>query len=123
MPIDVQTYLQILEQKKGKLSRWDSDIAVLYRAGVSYGAIAEFLRLNGVTANKMEIYRYVHREKRKHLFVRDGEKPGTPIEAAPVLDSQGELKKSELSPPAGVEDNSRPKFNYKETRNLNKPKW
>lgn len=121
MTVDVDNFLKHLKSRGGKFLRWESDIFKLHQAGVSYERIAEFLNINGVRANKMEVYRFIHRKKRKHLLegvavetgssdTRRGDQP--PI-ARPVLENQKQEQR----------DGALPKFNWRESRSKDKPKW
>lgn len=126
MAVDVTTYLAQLNGKKGKLERWETDIFQLHHAGVSYQNIAEFLKLNGAESTKMEVYRFIHRKKRKHLLDR---KPDTA--AVPNIAASGESAKAPSPPePASSPDSvqaekppSRPKFKFRESMGKDKSKW
>lgn len=125
MAVDVATYLAQLDDKKGKLERWETDIFQLHHAGVSYQNIADFLKLNGAESNKMEVYRFIHRKKRRHLLVG---KPVIPAE--PESDRKNILSTPDapvesppISKPDHQENQSRPKFKFRESMGKEKTKW
>lgn len=124
MAVDVATYLAQLDDKKGKLERWETDIFQLHHAGVSYQNIADFLKLNGAESTKMEVYRFIHRKKRRHLLAgkpvvaaepasrsKDVPSPDAPVESPPV------------SKPDHQESQSRPKFKFRDSMGKEKTKW
>jgi len=125
MSVDVATYLAQLDDKKGKLERWETDIFQLHHAGVSYQNIADFLKLNGAESTKMEVYRFIHRKKRRHLLER---KPGGSVQ------SKNERVKAEaqveapaesqaVTPVAHQDESSRPKFKFKGSVAKDKNNW
>lgn len=123
MAVDVATYLAKLEDKKGKLERWETDIFQLHRAGVSYQNITDFLKLNGVESTKMEVYRFIHRKKRRHLLAdkptveaqtatnETPETPGASPQSAPAQKSERQDKPV------------RPKFSFREKMGKDKTNW
>jgi hypothetical protein len=125
MAVDVATYLAKLDDKKGKLERWETDIFQLHRAGVSYQNISDFLKLNGVESTKMEVYRFIHRKKRRHLLV---DKPATSIEALPASSESPETPgpPPEPEPEQKTERQDkpvRPKFSFRERMGKDKTNW
>lgn len=121
MTVNADNFLEHLKSRGGKFVLWEADIFKLHRAGVSYERIAEFLNINGVKANKMEVYRFIHRKKRKHLLggVTAENNPRnehqgikTPL-AQLVLENQQQEQR----------DGTLPKFNWRESRSKEKPKW
>ena len=125
MAVDVATYLAQLDDKKGKLERWETDIFQLHHAGVSYQNIAEFLKLNGSESTKMEVYRFIHRKKRKHLLVSNTVIPAEPASSPanrPAV--PGDLAESPpILTPEHQENQSRPKFKFRESMGKEKTKW
>ena len=126
MAVDVATYLAQLDNKKGKLERWETDIFQLHHAGVSYQNIADFLKLNGAESTKMEVYRFIHRKKRRHLLSANA--PGAP--KTDEKQQQKALKEAETSvesmpgpKPENQESQSRPKFKFRESLGKEKTKW
>lgn len=121
MTVSADNFLEQLKCRSGKLVHWEGDIFKLHRAGVSYERIAEFLEINGVKANKMEVYRFIHRKKRRHLL------GGVNVETNPREDQQGintPLPQQALEKqPQEQRDGARPKFNWRESRSKEKPKW
>lgn len=128
MAVDVATYLAQLDNKKGKLERWETDIFQLHHAGVSYQNIADFLKLNGAESTKMEVYRFIHRKKRRHLLTEKAENAG----GTQAVRKEKKLKpeapenpvESKLAPkPENQEAQSRPKFKFRESMGKEKTKW
>ncbi|NHZ99037.1 hypothetical protein [Massilia sp. CCM 8734] len=124
MTVDIANYFAQLNDKKGKLERWETDIFQLHHAGVSYQNIADFLKLNGSESTKMEVYRFIHRKKRRHLLV---DKPVIPTEQESVrrsIPSTSEAPvESAVPKPDHQENQSRPKFKFRESMGKEKAKW
>lgn len=125
MAVNVATYLAQLNDQKGKLERWETDIFQLYHAGVSYQNIADFLKLNGAESTKMEVYRFIHRKKRRHLLTGN---PVMPVEHESVdrnIPSASEIPVE--SPPIQQSEHQkkqgRPKFKFREGMDKEKIKW
>lgn len=125
MAVDVATYLAQLDDKKGKLERWEIDIFQLHHAGVSYQNIADFLKLNGAESTKMEVYRFIHRKKRRHLLAG---KPAVPAESTQARSETAALQGTPPEPapdqkPEHQDTPSRPKFKFRESMGKEKTKW
>jgi len=121
MAIDVATYLKQLEKKKGKLGRWEAEIFQLLYAKASYQDIAEYLKLNETNATKMEVYRFIHRKKRRHLL--NINTTGN-VTSENHSSAQGTNKgKTGDIPSKHQEDSGMPKFNWRQDRKKDKPKW
>jgi hypothetical protein len=125
MAVDVATYLAQLDDKKGKLERWETDIFQLHHAGVSYQNIADFLKLNGAESTKMEVYRFIHRKKRRHLLVGKPVAPADTEKTRPVAPEKSSTQPppspGEESPPQ--ENPSRPKFKFRKGMDKDKTNW
>lgn len=122
MAVNVNEFIEQLDERKGKLERWESDIFALYHANASYEYIATYLRLNGVPAIRMEVYRFIHRKKRKHLH-----QSSTPETAPP-----GEIPSQPAAHPENPvsstsekqqQETTLPKFSWRQSRTKDEPKW
>jgi hypothetical protein len=125
MSVDVATYLAQLDNKKGKLERWETDIFQLHHAGVSYQNIADFLKLNGAESTKMEVYRFIHRKKRRHLLEsktdKSGESKTERVKAKAPVETPAEPQA--VTPVTHQDESSRPKFKFKGSVAKDKNNW
>jgi hypothetical protein len=124
MGVNVKTYLQALDTSGGKLQAWTTDIFTLRASGVSYQAISEYLRLNGVIAPKQEVYCFVHRRKRQDRLreiARNAPNGGGNVARNSDPGSKGAVQTPAMgeTPELG----RLPKFNWEEQRAKAKPKW
>lgn len=129
--MDVKQFVEQHEGKYGKLNRWETEIFALYRARASYEKIAEFLRMHAVQVSKIEVYRYIHRNKRRHLL--QGAPPARQPNLAPagMPDSATAVQQETAGSDAFTTDEAAsqaqgstlPKFSWQQSRNKDKPKW
>jgi IS30 family transposase len=127
MTVDVATYLEQLEKNKGKLGRWEAEIFQLFRAKASYQHIANYLQLNNVKVTKEEVYRFIHRKKRRHLLNVNAPLESPPENIKNVQEIGGEEPKAATPPKPQenqpLEGSVMPKFNWRQNREKDKPKW
>lgn len=126
MAIDVTTYLRQLDNKEGKLGRWETEIFQLFHARASYQDIADYLQLNDTRASKMEVYRFVHRQKRHHLFHADlsTQARSENMHANAKRVSEINVAKPPMPPQSRPqEDAGMPKFSWRQSRENDKPEW
>ena len=126
MAIDVTSYLDQRKKKNGKLDQWEAEIFQLFHAGASYQDIVKYLNLNDTSAKKIEVYRFIHRKKRRHLvnINADGE---TPLENGADASETGKANTAATAPnpqqSSPQEDPARPGFNWRHIRDNDKPTW
>lgn len=126
MTIDVETYLQQLAKGKNKLDTWETEIFQLFHAKASYQDIVNYLSQNNVATTKAEIHRFIHRKKRRHLLTINpagevqSENPGTGDQSTQTGMDGARLK--EHGNP-GREGAGLPKFNWRQSRDKDKPEW
>jgi len=121
MTVNADNFLEHLKNRGGKFDLWEADIFKLHHAGVSYERIAEFLSVNDVKANKMEVYRFIHRKKRKHLL--GGEQAQTKSRIDQPANHPQLPKQALEHQPQEQRDGTLPRFNWRESRSKEKPKW
>lgn len=129
--VDVNQFVEQLDEKKGKLARWEAEIFALHHAQVSYEKIADFLRLQAVQVCRIEVYRYIHRNKRRHLL-QGNPAAKTPVvtPAVPPQPGTATLHEAPCSDAPSTDgtasqpqDNTLPRFSWQESRSRDKPKW
>jgi hypothetical protein len=128
MSVDVKTYLAQLEKVKGKgkLGQWEAEIFQLFHAKASYQEIVEFLKLNGVKAVKIEVYRFIHCKKRRHLVNANAATDESLKDVEIIVKSSKEVTMtapSKLHDVQSLESPGMPKFNWRDNRKKDKPKW
>lgn len=120
--MDVKQFVQQHEGKSGKLDCWEAEIFALHRAQVSYEKIADFLRMHAVQVSKIEVYRYIHRNKRRHLLQRT---PAVTSTAATALPQERPCSDALATDEAASQKqgSTLPKFSWQQSRTKDKPKW
>jgi len=129
--VDVKQFVQQHEGKGGKLDRWEAEIFALYRAQVSYEKIADFLRMHTVQVSKIEVYRYIHRNKRRHLLQGAPAARQPNAASAGMPDSATAVQQETPCSDAFTTDEAAsqaqgstlPKFSWQQSRTKDKPKW
>ena len=124
--MDVKQFIEQRHEKKGKLARWEAEIFELHRGRMSYEKIAEFLRSHAVQVCRIEVYRYIHRNKRRHLLQGPlattlGVTPDSgsaarqvpPCSDAPATDTAA----------SQAQAGTLPKFSWQQSRTKDKPTW
>jgi IS30 family transposase len=126
MTIDVETYLQHLDKGKSKLDTWEKEIFQLFHAQLSYQNIVDYLQQNNVHASTAEVYRYIHRKKRRHLLAINpaggvqSDNPGVGRQAGKTeKDGAGRAEPANLR----QEGSGLPKFSWRQSREKDKPEW
>ena len=124
--MDVKQFIEQRDEKKGKLARWEAEIFALHGARMSYEKIAEFLRSHAVHVCRIEVYRYIHRNKRRHLLqgspaATQGVTPdtGNGAREAPPRSDAPTINAAASQAQAGT----LPKFSWQQSRTKDKPKW
>jgi len=129
--VDVKQFVQQYEGKSGKLDRWEAEIFLLYRAQVSYEKIADFLRMHAVQVSKIEVYRYIHRNKRRHLLQGAPAARQPNVAPAGMPDSATAVQQETPCSDAFTTDEASsqaqgstlPRFSWLQSRTKDKPKW
>ncbi len=111
MDVDVKAFLCALPTKSDKLGAWEAPIFELLAAGAGYAQVVRFLALNGIRADRAEVYRFAHRRKRKHLLVAPSGATGNPPEAA-GRSANGLDKAVEDGSPAPPKPRELPRFDW-----------